>query len=147
MTATLLKRVMSLESSNMVWRINMRSATKFGFDSHKTTGSTIGKSDFRDSVPGSLGFIAFNQEHDRRRRRRRKDIAHAPGPLRCSTKLRTKLVLCYSCNNGYNFFSFTRASVVLKRQSTFTSLPFRLFAHANTSPSKCSTLPIRSDKH
>jgi len=60
---------------------------------------------------------------------------------------RTELLLCYSCNDGYNFFSFIRASAVVKRQSTFTSLPFRFSAHANTSLSKRSMLPIRSAKH
>jgi len=40
-------------------------------------------------------------------------------------------VLCYSCNDGYSFFSFIRASAVVKYQSTLTSLPFCFSAHAN----------------
>jgi len=57
------------------------------------------------------------------------------------------LVLCYPCNDGYNFFSLILASSVVNRQSTFACLEFRFSAHASASLSNRSTLSIRSARH
>ena len=58
-----------------------------------------------------------------------------------------KLVACYSCNDGYDFFNFIRASSVVNRQSTFASLALLFSAHAFASFSNLFISPIRSAKH
>jgi hypothetical protein len=48
---------------------------------------------------------------------------------------------------GYNLFSFTRASAVVKCQSALTCFLFRLSSQAATSSTRVSLLEIRRSRH